>query len=206
MLSGFKQGIHHSPKWSSRQAESFVAGIAAGEIEEDLSSKFTEIRQNLAYRRRQIEIRHSNEGDASIRTPDFQYNVRVELDEDPAIVLFTRELSDIHRPEILGDARLAQTFDAEFDSVWLAFERSIDVEDLIDLAESNRLPVTYPIDCSSCIIKATDGATIRITATQLVLKYPGKQTLERLSRGLDQVMHLFPRSNALPAPRQGRRL
>lgn len=199
-LSGFRQGLHHSPKWSNRQAEEFVARIAHGEIEADLNARFAEIRQNLGYRRRQVEVRPPGDGDASIRTPDFQYTISVGLDEDPALVVITRELSDVHRPEILADDRLARTFDETFDSVRLSFDRPIDVEDLVDLAEAGRMPVAYPPDCSSCTIQAADGATIRVTGSHLLLRYPGGQTLERLTRGLDQIIHLFPKSDSLPAP------
>lgn len=204
-LSGFRQGLHHSPKWSSRQAEEFVARIAHGEIEADLDARFAEIRQNLGYRRRQVEVRPPGDGDASIRTPDFQYTISVALDEDPALVVITRELSDIHRPEILADERLARTFDETFDSVRLIFDRPIEIEDLVDLAEASRMPVAYPPDCSSCTIQAADGATIRVTGSHLLLRYPGGRTLERLTRGLDQIIHLFPKSDSLPAPSTRRR-
>lgn len=199
-LSGFKAGIHHLPRWTNHQAEQFVAKIALGEIEQDLSATFAEIRQNLTYRRKQIEVHPPGGGEASIRTPDFQYTVSVSLDEDPAVVVLTRELSDIRRPEILGTEGLAQTFDAVFDSVRLSFDRSIPVEELIDLAESHRLPVSYPHDCSSCTIRAVDGAIVRVSGKSLLLKYPGGQTLDQLTRGVGQLMRIMPNLTPLPPP------
>lgn len=204
-LSGFRQGLHHSPKWSSRQADAFVAKIAHGEIEADVAARFAEIRQGLAYRRRQIEIHSPDEGDASIRTPDFQYTVSVRLDgDDPTSVLITRELSDLRRPEILGEEPFARIFDGSFDSVRLILDRAIEVEDLVDSAESSRLPVTYPPDCSTCTIHAADGATIEVARDGVVLKYPGVRSLEHLTRGLDQIMRLVPRTSSLPGPSASR--
>jgi hypothetical protein len=202
-LSGFRQGLHHAPRWSSRQAEEFVARIALGEIEEDIANRFAEIRQTLAYRRRQMETRSPEGGIASIRTPDFEYTISVSLDEDPAFVVLTRELSDLRDPRIVLDERMASTFDGVFDSARVDFDAPIDIEDLIDLAESRSLKVSYPPDCRSCIIESIEGATVQVGPTTLVLRYRASQTLERLVRGVSQFVR--PNANDLALPSSSKR-
>ena len=117
----------------------------------------------------------------------------------------TRELSDIHRPDILGDERLARVFDEVFATIRLAFDRSIEVEDLIDLAESRGMSIEYPPDCSSCTVRSSDGATVKITATSLSLGFQTPQPLSRLIRGLEQILHLFPGKDPLTSPVGGAR-
>jgi hypothetical protein len=198
-LSGFRQGLHHAPRWSSRQAEEFVARIALGEIEDDIANRFAEIRQSMGYRRRQMEVRSPEGGIASIRTPDFEYTISVSLDEDPSFVMVTRELSDLRDPRIVLDERMSSTFDGVFDSARVDFDAPIEVEDFIDLAESRGLKVTYPPDCQSCMIEASEGATVRVGPTALAIKYRAAQTLERLVRGVAQFVRPNTSDLALPS-------
>ncbi|WP_406698892.1 caspase family protein [Singulisphaera sp. Ch08] len=205
-LSGFKQGVHRIPKVLDRRAEDWANDLAQADLESDLAEKHKSIRANMNYTRKQIEVFPPKEGFGSIRTPDFQYTISVALDGDPVEAVFTREVSDIRHPDILLDDGFTAIFDATFKSIRLSFEERIKVEDLIDKAEAQQLPIDYPHDCSSCSFKVPDRGQIHVTEDHLSLTYPSGMPLEQLTTALGQALRMLPKSDdskPLPPPTQG---
>ncbi|SIO56111.1 Uncharacterized protein, contains caspase domain [Singulisphaera sp. GP187] len=205
-LSGFKSGVHRIPKVLDRRAEDWGYDVAHADLENDLAETHKSIRANMNYTRKQIEVFPPKGGFGSIRTPDFQYTISVALDGDPIEAVFTREVSDIRHPDILLDEGFTAIFDATFKSIRLSFEERIKVEDLIDKAEAQQLPIDYPHDCSSCSFKVPDRGQIHVNEDHLSLTYPSGMPLEQLTTALGQALRMLPRGDdakSLPPPAQG---
>lgn len=205
-LMGFKPGVHRAPKVLDRRSEDWVNDLAQADLESDLAEKHKSIRANMNYTRKQIEVFPPKGGFGSIRTPDFQYTISVALEGDPVEAVFTREVSDIRHPDILTDDGFTAIFDPTFQSIRLSFEERVKVEDLIDKAEAQQIPIDYPHDCSSCSFKVPDRGQIQVTEDHLSLTYPTGMPLEQLTMALGQALRMLPKSESsksLPPPTQG---
>jgi hypothetical protein len=187
------------PKWGGTRAEEWVAKIVQGDIERELAEIHESIRANMVYIRKQLEVFPAEGGFGSIRTPDFQYTISVGLHDDFTQALFTSELSDVRHPDVLSDDGFTEIFDGSFEAIRLSFEKSINVEDLIDKAEAKRLPVDYPPDCSSCRFEAADGGTVRVTEEHLTLSYARAKSLKQLTTGLGLAIRNLPKFDGFKA-------
>ncbi|AGA28058.1 caspase family protein [Singulisphaera acidiphila] len=204
-LTSFKPGVHRIPKVLDRRSEDWANELAQADLENDLAETHKSIRANMNYTRKQIEVFPPKGGFGSIRTPDFQYTISIALDGDPVEAVFTREVSDIRHPDILTDDGFTAIFDATFKSIRLSFEERIKVEDLIDKAEAQQLPIDYPHDCSSCSFKVPDRGLIHVTEDHLSLTYPSGTPLEQLTTALSQALRMLPKGDdakSLPSPTQ----
>ena len=202
-LSGFVKGRHSVAKIPRDKARSVVADLARDELKSDIDGLQETIRKEMGYRRKEIEVCPVEDGYASIRTPDFQYTISVGLGDDPSEALFTRELSDIRHPDVLGDPRFGRVFDGRFDAIRLTLDRKIDVEDLIDRVEADGLRPDYKTDASEFTLPIGTDATIRVTADRMELTFLRKQGLAPLFDGLSRAIKVLPkfqRDRPLPSP------
>ena len=183
LLSGFVKGRHSVSKIPRDKARSVVADLARDELKSDIDSLQELIRKEMGYRRKEIEVCPVEDGYASIRTPDFQYTISVGPGDDSSEARFTRELSDIRHPDVLGDPRFGRVFDGRFDAIRLTLDRTIDVEDLIDRVEAEGLRPDYKTDASEFTLPIGTDATVRVTADRMELSYLRKQGLAPSSKG-----------------------
>ncbi len=123
----------------------------------------------------------SDEGFTTIVTPDFTYGVYLDIDEeDPRQYVLVKSISEIQNPEIIADERFYNIFDGCFDTVEIALEKPIKVEDLIDMIEErDAFPVDYPSDASYCSISLNGhGLTIRFEMDKIIPKSSGGVSLK----------------------------
>jgi len=204
-LSGFKPGVHKSPKWGGEGTEVWVAKIAHDDIEADIARVHERIRTNLGYTRRQIVILPTEGGYGSIWTPDFQYTISVGLDDDFTQALFTRELTDIRTLDVILDEGFIETFNGSFEAIRVSVRNRVKIEDLIDKLEAKGLRPDYPPDASSFTLIAADDGVVSVTEEHLTLAYPYAKPLKQLAVGFVEAIRMLPNFDSLkvlPQPSQ----
>lgn len=151
-LSGYRK-FHRLPDRVGPGARSFVAELAAEDVKQDVDSIYTAIRESLGYKRRDVEG-SADRNSGFVRTPDFEYSVAVELsDDDPATVVWRREVAGIREPKVVLDRPFQRVFGELFDTLVFEFTRPFDLEawvDRIEEEEPERVKLRCASDCSSC--------------------------------------------------------
>jgi len=179
-ISGFsKKRGHFVPDRVSGASESFVEEISQQEVQEEFQKVFERIRTSMNYKRRDLTAKNGR-----IITPDFEFSVTCTQDrDDPTSALITRTLINIS-PTIVGDKAFNEVFDNYFDELTFDFNKSIDIEHLIDHIEdleSDKIDVSYPADCSECEIEIKDSPfTIKVTPGSLTIQTPGMKSTKLL--------------------------
>jgi hypothetical protein len=164
-LSGFRR-FHHVPEHVTPWARQFVAEIAAEEVKADVDAVYSAIRENLGYKRRDVEA-GVEPGCGYVRTPDFDYQVSVALDEeDPATVRWRREVVHIRTPEVVLGEGFQSIFGGSFDTLLFEFAGPFDVQSWVDRVEDEApegVKLRCASDCSLCEISAAGfPGTIRL--------------------------------------------
>ncbi len=164
-LSGFRR-FHHVPEQVTPWARQFVAEIAAEDVKADVDAVYSAIRENLGYKRRDVEA-GVEQGCGYVRTPDFDYQVSVAIDEsDPATVRWRREVVHIRTPEVVLGEGFQSIFGGSFDTLLFEFAGPFDVQGWVDRVEDEApegVKLRCASDCSLCEISAAGfPGTIRL--------------------------------------------
>ncbi len=164
-LSGFRR-FHHVPEHVTPWARQFVAEIAAEDVKADVDAVYSAIRENLGYKRRDVEA-GVEAGCGYVRTPDFDYQISVAIDEeDPAAVRWRREVVHIRTPEVVLGEGFQSIFGGSFDTLLFEFAGPFDVQAWVDRVEDEApegVKLRCASDCSLCEISAAGfPGTIRL--------------------------------------------
>jgi len=120
---------------------------------------YRDIRQAFAYKRRDFDYT-CEDGEAWIKTPDFDAQIRIDQDEaEPKQYLLRTELIKLHNEAIAMDSHLHACFNAHCDHLVVHFPSAIQVEDKIDAIEANddlADYLTYEPDASAFELKLKD--------------------------------------------------
>jgi hypothetical protein len=151
-LAGFRK-FHHVPDRVGPAAEKFVAEIAADDLKADVDACYTAVREHLGYKRREVEVATAR-GQASVRTPDFEYTVSVaQSADDPAAAVCRREIAGIRTPEVVLSKGFQAAFGAVFDTLVFEFHKPFDLETWVDRFEEEApegVRLRCASDCSTC--------------------------------------------------------
>lgn len=114
----------------------FFARIAAADLKADLDRVYDAAREHLGYKRKDATVVAGTEGYGSLRTPDFEYTVYLDIDEaDPTRLLWRREAGQFTDPGFVAGPGFAAVFGATFDHLVFEFAKPVDVADFIDQLE-----------------------------------------------------------------------
>ena len=197
-LSGFRRGFHHVPKHISSATQDFVVSASKSEVQNEFEEVFASIRQNLKYRRREL-----NAEETGIITPDFEYVVYAEQnDDDPSEALIIEELTNI-KPSIINRPEFNEVFDGRFTELIFQFDPKVDIHALIDqLEDLNRSDVKLDFDPSGnwCEMSIEGSElTLRLEANDLtVVSGLGKSPLE-LMEAFFEMQKMIAGTVAAPA-------
>jgi hypothetical protein len=132
----------------------FVQRIATDDIRAELDRVFQQARDLFGYKRKDVTLTVGQDGTGSVRTPDFEFTVYLDLDvDDPSQVVLRREVGQfvdadfVRRPEFQSD------FGASFDQLVFEFAKPLDVAAFIDRLEDAPPPgvkLTIGGDGKSC--------------------------------------------------------
>jgi hypothetical protein len=177
-LSGFRR-FHHVPEHVTPWARQFVAEIAAEDVKADVDGVYAAIREHLGYKRRDVEA-GVEQGCGFVRTPDFDYQVSVTLeDEDPTTAVWRREVVHIRTPEVVLGEGFQAIFGGSFDTLLFEFAGPFDVRAWVDRVEDEApegVKLRCASDCSLCEISAAGfPGTIRLRADRVEIQ--GRRSL-----------------------------
>jgi hypothetical protein len=151
-LSGYRK-YHRLPDRVNASGQKFVADLAAEDVKADVDAYYSAIREHLAYKRRDVES-SADQGSGFVRTPDFEYSVRVEMaPDDPTMAVWHREVAGIRNPEVILGKAFAAVFGGLFDTLFFEFTQPFDLETWVDRLEEEvpeGVKVRCASDCSSC--------------------------------------------------------
>jgi hypothetical protein len=139
-LKGFRRG-HAAPTEYSDHTAAFVARIAADDLSAELDERFADFRRLLRCRRTDLQVTGPEAGTAAIAAPGFEYRITAVLAADqPAEVIWRRQLSGFTDAARIAAPELAQVFPAVFDTLEFLPLQPADPAAVIDRLEDQPQP------------------------------------------------------------------
>jgi hypothetical protein len=182
-LSGFRKR-HHVPEEHFDAADSFVKRIGHEEVKRQADEIHERARATFKYRRRSLSY-VCEDGAASIKTPDFDVNLSIAQDPDDASgYVLTTEVGVIRRAAVVMEEGFSDVFSPYCDTVFIEFERPLDLADKIDQIED--LPQLEPhlhaaADGTSFTLQLPQPTIcIHVSATRMTLSLAGSKNLRAL--------------------------
>ncbi len=176
-LGGFKKRHHTLPDAANATTNAFLGKICAAELNAHAETLFQKVRAGLGYKRKDVSLNVASPA-AVLTAKDFVVEICYALEEaDPARYEVTTILRDLRNAELARTDEFAAIFARMFGEISFAFKKSVRVEAVVDaieaLEDGDGLSVTYPSDCSECVI-AVEGiaAQVRCTAAALAMIFP----------------------------------
>jgi Caspase domain len=172
-LAGYQKG-HRIPDQVTPSAEKFVARIAAEDVRGDVEETYNTLREQMGFKRKDLEAAAESDGQGFVRTPVFDYTVGVSLDPaDPTEVVWRREVSHIQDPALIRGPGFQAVFGTTFDTLVFEFTAPLDIAELVDRLEEEPITgvhVRSSIDASACEI-TLDGfaGAIQVQADRLTI-------------------------------------
>jgi hypothetical protein len=193
-LSGYRK-FHRLPDRVNASSQKFVADLAAEDVKADVDAYYTAIREHLAYKRRDVQS-SADQGSGFVRTPDFEYSVRVELaPDDPTTVVWHREVAGIRNPEVVLSKPFAAVFGGLFDTLFFEFTQPFDLETWVDRIEEEvpeGVKVRCASDCSTCDVTVAGFAgVIRLRPDRVEIQGGKAPTSKGLVEAFLQFQDLF---------------
>ncbi|PXA03011.1 hypothetical protein DDZ13_13895 [Coraliomargarita sinensis] len=161
-LKGFQK--HHTVPDSVNDAtRSFVRRAGQEDVKTLADDLYRDIRSTFGYKRREFDYT-CEDGEAWIKTPDFDAQIRIDQDESEAkYYQLTTELLKLHNEAIAMDTGLHACFNAHCDYLVVNFPAPIQVEDKIDAIEAND-------DLTDCLSYEPDASAFELKLRDLDLQ------------------------------------
>jgi hypothetical protein len=190
-LSGFLKH-HHLPDSVGDATRAFVRRAGQEDVKALADALYRDIRESFGYKRKEFDY-SCEDGQAWIKTPDFDAQLRVDQDEvSPKNYVLTTELVQLHTEAIASDPRLHSCFTAHCDQLIVAFPSPIHVADKIDAIEAiDALAehLSYEPDASAFQLKLPElDLQIEVTAESMHFSL---LTLRNLSKLIDHSQRAF---------------
>jgi hypothetical protein len=178
-LSGFQKSFK-LPESATPSAQKWIYRLAADDLRADIERTFNSVREQMGFKRKDLESSVGTDGMGFIRTPKFDYSVSVSLDpDDPSSVIWRREVSQIADPAVLRSDAFRKVLGSKLDTLQFDFAKPIDVGELVDRIEDEPPPgvnVRVASDDSSCDV-TVQGFAGRIHVERASLRIEGRPGL-----------------------------
>jgi hypothetical protein len=182
-LSGFQKSFK-LPESATPSAQKWIYRLAMDDLKAEVDGTYNALREQLGFKRKDLESTIGAEGIGFLRTPSFDYSVSVSLDPDePSSVTWRREVSQISDAEVLRSDSFRKVFGGRLETLQFDFEKPIDLEELIDRIEDDPPPGVK-------VRVASDGSTCDVT----VQGFAGRVHVERSSLRVEGPPGLTPES------------
>jgi hypothetical protein len=182
-LSAFQKNFK-LPESASPSSQKWVYRLAADDLKAAVEATYNALREHLGFKRKDLETTVGTEGLGFIRAPTFDFSVSVSLDpDDPASVIWRREVSQISDPDVLASASFRTVFGGQLDTLQFEFEKIIDVDRLVDRIEDEPaagVGVRVASDGSSCDV-TVQGFAGRVHVERKCLRVEGPPGLSPTS-------------------------
>lgn len=152
-LAGYQKNFE-LPTSASPASQKWTHRLATENLKAIVEETYHALREQLGFKRKDLESTVETDGLAIIRTPAFDFTVSVSLDsEDLSSVIWRREVSQISNADVLRSDGFRKVFGAVLSTLDFEFDKPIDVEALVDRIEDDPPPgvsVRVASDASSC--------------------------------------------------------
>jgi hypothetical protein len=160
--------------------EKWTYRLAADDLKASIEETYNALREQMGFKRKDLESTVGSEGEGFIRTPLFDFFISVSLDpDDPTAVIWRREVSQVSDPAVLRTDGFRQVFGNVLDTLQFDFEQPLDVEDLVDRIEDDPpagVKVRVTSDGSACDV-TVQGFAGRIHVERASLRVEGRSGL-----------------------------
>lgn len=203
-LSRFAKGFR-VPDHASKSSKQFISRIATPDVHGDLDMMFAECRATMGYRRKDVEVELGDDGQGTMRTPDFEYSVSATCDDDdPSRVRWTREVGQITNPSLIRTPEYEQLFGKLFDMLVFEFESPIDLPRIVDRLEDApiegmQLDINSNADACTIQLKGFPGS-IELEPTTLTIAGRGESSAGLLDLFLTFLQTVGPLGERLALP------
>jgi hypothetical protein len=202
-LSGFQKNFK-VPEAATPSAQKWTYRMAADDLRAQVEETYNALREELGFKRKDLESTVGADGLGFIRTPGFDFAVSVSLDpDDPTSVVWRREVSQVADPDVLRTDGFRKVFGTVLDTLQFDFEHPLDVEELVDRIEDDPPPgvkVRVASDASACDV-TVQGFAGRIHVERASLRVEGPPGLspESLVEQFFAFQRRFGGKKGLPA-------
>ena len=180
-LAGYRKS-HSIPDRANEWARKYVNRIAAEDIKADLDAMFDMVREQFAYKRKDLDVSAERDGTGFIRTPEFEYTVSLIVNpEDPSEVSWRREVGRLSGPEFVRSQSFQAVFGSLFDRLVFEFIEPIDVADFVDRIEDNppegvKLVVASDANAAEIALQGFEGKITLVPSSVIIHGQTGKTT------------------------------
>lgn len=176
-LLGFKS-FHTVPKDITNATRDFVKTCAMEQMEQELESLWTSLRQEFGYQRKDKRHVSLEKGSGILALTDFRFQLTADQDSsDPSRMVWRRAVDEIRDPNLLLTIPFNRAFAQTFDCIESNFPEPQEMEAIIDRLEglnAKNILLEYPMDCSRCLVTfAKLGIVIEITGDAYKIKFHG---------------------------------
>jgi hypothetical protein len=195
-LRTFRKSFHTPPDAVNATTSAFLAKLCVDELAEEGERFFQTARTLFAYKRKDVSLDIASPA-AVLASKDFTLEIAYALDEsDPGRYVITRALHSIRNANFLATAECESAFGGLFTEIVFALTKGAPVEAVIDaienLADGTALAVTYPSDCSHCMLAVVGvSAEVRFDGAELAMIFPRAGSPQALLEGFHAVRHAF---------------
>jgi hypothetical protein len=201
-LVGFKKGHHTLPDAANATTNAFLGKICAGELTAQAEKFFQAARTELGYKRKEISLTVASPS-AVLTAKDFTLEIFYALEERaPERFAITSTLQHLKNAELARTDEFERVFAGMFSEVSFALRKGARVEAVIDvieaLGEEGGIAVSYPSDCSECIIQVPGvEAQVRCSGASLEIMFPRCGSPRDLIDGFAAIRKAFAISREL---------
>ncbi len=201
-LAGFKKSHHTLPDAANAVTNAFLGKICATELGAQAEALFQKVRTGLGYKRKDVSLALTSPT-AVLAAKDFTVELAYALEaEEPARYAVTQTLHSLRNGDLAQTEEFAAIFARAFTEISFGLKKGARVEAMIDLIEGldgeGGLGVTYPADCSECVISVTDvDARVRCTGATLDIIFPRAGSPRELMAAFADVRSAFSVSREL---------
>jgi hypothetical protein len=175
-LSGYRK-THTLPDRANEWARKYVNRIAQPDIKAHLDATFDMVREQFAYKRKDLDVSAERDGFGFIRTPDFEYTVSVRVNpDDPTGVIWRREVGRLSDPSFVRSEGFDLVFGNLLDKLVFEFAVPVDVAEFVDRIEDHP-----PEGVKVSVASGSDAAEIklagfagRVTVTPQAVEIEGR--------------------------------
>lgn len=175
-LAGYRKS-HTLPERANDWARKYVNRTAAADIKTDLDTTFEMVREVFGYKRKDLDVSAERDGLGFIRTPDFEYTVTVEVDEEePSDVIWRRDLTRLSGAAFVRSAGFRDVFGSMFNKLVFEFDSPVDVAEFVDRIEDSRpegVKVSVAADSGAAVVTLAGFAgRVSVTRTTVLIEGP----------------------------------
>lgn len=148
-----------------------------GEVSADLEHWHRRLREDLGYKRKEIDVDQSNPAVGRLSTNDFDYEVSLDLVSDKSSeIRWLRQISLVADRRGPLEDKLVNVFSETFDTITVQFSQALDIAEVVDRIEEyegNPFSLDYDLNCTWCELTIADvPAKVRLEGRELHVNRP----------------------------------